>query len=110
MSSVYPSSLRGPRDEQARSRDQASSLIPLLLLLDAEVTLMPLLALWTSVQMPKATSARMMKSTMMMMAMTSFFLTIVKCEGGTPRPGIAQVMVVVVGEGPGRSGRETAPV
>lgn len=44
---------------------------------------MLLRALCTNVQMPKATRARRMKRTMMMMAMTSFFLTIVNGrEGG----------------------------
>jgi hypothetical protein len=41
--------------------------------LEAEVTLMWALALCTRVQMPNATSARTMNSTMMMMAMVSFF-------------------------------------
>jgi uncharacterized membrane protein len=39
------------------------------------------LALCTSVQIPNATKARMTKRTMMMMAMTSFFLTMVTGKG-----------------------------
>lgn len=69
-----------PLGGKAERLDQPS--LPELPLPDSEVTLMLLLALWTSVQMPNATSARMMKSTMMIMAMTSFFLTIVSGEGG----------------------------
>jgi hypothetical protein len=55
---------------------------------------MLLRALCTNVQMPKATRARRIKRTMMMMAMTSFFLTIVDGrEGG----GHARVYVECVG-------------
>ncbi|KAK4093148.1 hypothetical protein Purlil1_2305 [Purpureocillium lilacinum] len=48
-----------------------------LLPLDADVTLRSLLAVCTSFQMPKETSARMAKRTMMMMAMTWFRCTMV---------------------------------
>lgn len=53
----------------------------LLLLLDSDVTLMLRLALCTSVHIPNATKARMTKRTMIMMAMTSFFLTMVTGKG-----------------------------
>lgn len=59
------------------SQDHGSANDPLLLLLDADVTLMPRLTRWTRVQMPNATRARTTNRTMMMMAMVSFFFTMV---------------------------------
>jgi len=53
----------------------SSSTILELLLLDPEVTLREFLATLTSFQMPNDTRARTVKRTMMMIAMTSFFLT-----------------------------------
>lgn len=59
------------------SQYHASANESLLLLLDAEVTLMPRLTRWTRVQMPNATRARTTNRTMMIMAMVSFFFTMV---------------------------------
>lgn len=58
-------------------QDHASANESLLLLLDAEVTLMPLRTRCTSVQIPNATRARTTNRTMIMMAMVSFFLTMI---------------------------------
>lgn len=68
----------------AQLSDHASS-IDRLLLLDAEVTLMPLRTRCTSVQIPNATRARTTNRTMMMMAMVSFFFTMVAVVEGSCR-------------------------